>query len=253
MKKGIDVSYAQGNINWGHVTTDFAIIRAGYGRETSQKDAQFENNYTGCKSNGIPCGVYWYSYAEDEEDAKREAKACLEVIKGKTFEYPIYFDIEDSIHARMSKEKFTNTCKAFCNELEKAGYWAGIYSFANMLTNKLTDKNRYAVWVAHTDVAKPNYDGQYGMWQYSHRRQINGVQGNVDMNYCYFDYPAAIKKKGLNGFKKSTTNKTKTYVVKKGDTLWDIAKKFGTTVDKLAKNNKIDNPDVIYAGQKLII
>ena len=91
MKKGIDVSFAQGNINWSAVknNVDFAIIRAGFGREVSQTDAQFMNNYTGCKSNAIPCGCFWYSYAESVEDAILEAKACLEVIKGKTFEYPI--------------------------------------------------------------------------------------------------------------------------------------------------------------------
>lgn len=75
--KGIDVSYAQGNINWSHVKADgikFALIRAGYGRELSQKDSQFENNYAGCKSNGIPCGAYWYSYAKSAEEAKQEAK-----------------------------------------------------------------------------------------------------------------------------------------------------------------------------------
>ena len=101
MKKyGVDVSFAQGKVDWKKVKdskkVDFAIIRAGFGRDVSQEDSQFKNNYAGCKENGIPCGVYWYSYADSPEDAKREAKACLEVIKGKQFEYPIYFDLEES-------------------------------------------------------------------------------------------------------------------------------------------------------------
>jgi len=81
MKKGIDVSFAQGNVNWSAVknNVDFAIMRIGFGREVSQTDAQFMNNYTGCKSNGIPCGAFWYSYAESVEDAVLEAKACLAV------------------------------------------------------------------------------------------------------------------------------------------------------------------------------
>ena len=89
---GIDVSEHQGNINWSHVKTDgvkFALIRAGYGKELSQKDSQFENNYVGCKSNGVPCGVYWFSYAESVAEAKQEAQVCLQIIKGKTFEYEI--------------------------------------------------------------------------------------------------------------------------------------------------------------------
>ena len=83
--KGIDVSKHQGTVNWSHVKADgvkFAIIRAGYGKQASQKDAQFENNYAGCKSNGVPVGVYWYSYATTPDEARKEAAVCLSVIKG---------------------------------------------------------------------------------------------------------------------------------------------------------------------------
>lgn len=217
MTTGIDVSRHQGDINWGHVDADFAIIRAGYGREVSQKDEQFENNYAGCKSNKIPVGCYWYSYALDVEDAKREAKACIEVIKGKTFEYPIYFDVEESSQAKLPKTQMSAIVKAFCDELEKAGYWVGIYSYASFLKEHLSVDvlNRYAVWVAHTGVNAPNYDKQYGMWQYSHTSRVNGINGDVDKNKCYVDYPTKIKEAGLNGFKKSSkpqvANKKKSY------------------------------------------
>lgn len=268
MKKGIDVSRHQGNINWGHVNADFAIIRAGYGREVSQKDAQFENNYAGCKSNSIPVGCYWYSYALDVEDAKKEAKACLEVIKGKTFEYPIYFDVEEADQANLSKTQMSAIVKAFCDELEAAGYWVGIYSYASFLKAHISPevRARYAVWVAHTGVNKPNYDGDYGMWQYSHTGRMNGIQGDVDLNYCYLDYPTCIKNAGLNGFKKkssdkkptakkSSVKKPKTYTVVDGDDLSTIAEKFGTTWQAIYEKNKdkIDDPDLIYGGQKLII
>jgi GH25 family lysozyme M1 (1,4-beta-N-acetylmuramidase) len=204
MNTGVDVSYAQGNVNWGHIDTDFAIIRAGYGREVSQKDNQFENNYAGCKSNKIPVGCYWYSYALTVEDAKKEAKACLEIIKGKTFEYPIYFDVEESSQAKLPKTQMSAIVKAFCDELERAGYWVGIYSYASFLKEHLSIDvlERYAVWVAHTGVSAPNYDKPYGMWQYSHTGHVNGISGNVDVNKCYVDYPTLIKKAGLNGFKK---------------------------------------------------
>ena len=95
-KHGIDVSEWQGDINWNKVDTDFCIIRAGYGKSVSQKDKKFEVNYSGCKANSIPCGVYWYSYAVTPEEAVSEANACLEIIKGKQFEYPIYFDVEQN-------------------------------------------------------------------------------------------------------------------------------------------------------------
>ncbi len=84
--KGIDVSKYQGEINWEKVKDSgiqFAIIRAGYGKETYQKDPKFETNYNNAKAVGIPIGVYWYSYAATIEEGEDEAKACLENIKEK--------------------------------------------------------------------------------------------------------------------------------------------------------------------------
>lgn len=101
MVKGIDVSTFQGNIDFKKVKAsgiDFVILRAGYGRETSQKDAKFEQNYKNAKAAGLKVGAYWYSYADSVEDAKKEAEACISVIKGKQFEYPIYFDLEEKIN-----------------------------------------------------------------------------------------------------------------------------------------------------------
>lgn len=96
--KGIDVSVHNGDIDWGKVKTDgigFAIIRAGYGRLASQKDKRFEQNYSGAKAAGIPVGAYWYSYAMNENEARQEADVFLSVIKGKQFEMPVYFDLEE--------------------------------------------------------------------------------------------------------------------------------------------------------------
>ena len=204
--KGIDVSKHQGNVNWSHVKADgvkFAIIRAGYGKQASQKDTQFENNYTGCKSNGVPVGVYWYSYATTPDEARKEAAVCLSVIKGKTFEYPVYFDIEEPSVLVKGKAACTAIAKAFLEAVEQAGYFVGIYSSKVHLENCITEelRARYAVWVAHYGVDKTTYHGQYGIWQKSSTGKVSGIRDNVDMNECYVDYPAAIKKKGLNGFK----------------------------------------------------
>lgn len=210
--KGIDVSKHQGNVNWSHVKTDgvkFAIIRAGYGKEISQKDPQFENNYAGCKSNGIPCGVYWYSYAMSEAEARQEAAVCLKVIAGKTFEFPIYYDIEEKKQFALGKAKCSAIAKAFLETLENAGYWVGLYTSKSFLETYFTDdiRKRYAVWVAQYN-ARCTYSGQYGIWQKSSTGKVYGISGNVDVNECYVDYPAAIKKKGLNGFKAAQTATT---------------------------------------------
>lgn len=204
VKNGIDVSKHQGNINWSHVKADgiqFAIIRAGYGKELSQKDSQFENNYAGCKSNGIPCGVYWYSYATTVEDAKKEARVCLQVISGKTLEYPVYFDLEEPDQFKLGKKACSDIVQAFCDEIEKAGYYAGLYCSTYYLKNYISEsvRKRYAVWVAQYN-DKCSYTGNYGIWQKSNKGNVYGISGDVDLDECYIDYPTAIKKAGLNGF-----------------------------------------------------
>lgn len=208
--KGIDVSKHQGNIDWKKVKNSkqvqFAILRAGYGREISQKDLQFENNYKGCKENGIPCGCYWYSYALSEEEAVKEAKTFLEAVKGKVFEYPVFFDVEENAQFRLGKEKVSAIIRAFLEYVEKQGYWVGLYMSTSYLNGYVEDdiKKRYAVWVAQYG-SSCTYKGQYGIWQKSCKGKIDGISGDVDLNECYVDYPVIIKKSGLNGFGKTET------------------------------------------------
>lgn len=202
-KKGIDISYCQQKIDWNKVTADFVIARAGYGRYTHQKDAMFESHYSGAKSRGIPIGAYWYSYAMTEEDARREADACIEVLKGKQFEYPIYYDVEEKDQFDLGKGKVSAIIRAFLERLEAAGYWVGLYGSYSSLTT-FTDEDirkRYAIWLAHWDVKKSPYSGAYGVWQYGVGK-ADGVTGDCDLDYSYVDYPAKIKEKGLNGYGK---------------------------------------------------
>lgn len=200
--KGIDISHFQGQPDFAKVKTqaDFVIMQAGYGRYSSQKDKTFERNYSECKKHGIPCGVYWFSYATTAEDARKEAQACLQVIKGKQFEYPIYFDIEGK--SLVGRTGVSAMCKAFCGELEKAGYFAGIYISRSPAQTMLNDecRKKYALWLAEY-ASKLNWSGAVGMWQHSSTGRVSGISGNVDMDECYEDYPALIKQAGLNGFK----------------------------------------------------
>ena len=214
MKKGIDVSEWQGSIDWKAVKAsgvEFAILRAGYGRIASQKDKTFDANYNGYKAAGIPCGVYWYSYATSEEEARQEAAACLEILKGKQFEYPIYYDVEEQKTLQLGKDRVSAIIKAFCSELEKAGYFVGLYMSASPLSSFVTEdvKRRYVVWVAHYGVSKPGYSGAYGMWQKSSTGKVQGIAGNVDLDECYEDYPTIIKAAGLNGYAKPEAAKKK--------------------------------------------
>ena len=204
MKKGIDVSQWQGDINWGAVNADFAILRAGYGREKSQIDTKFEQNYKNAKAVGMPLGAYWYSYAMSPDEARIEARVFMDIIRGKQFEYPVYFDVEENKALALGRDRVSDIINAFLEEMEKNGYFAGLYMSASHLTNLTTQyvKDRYAIWVAHYGVNKTTYTGQYGMWQYSSTGRVNGISGNVDMNECYVDYPTQIKADGRNGFPK---------------------------------------------------
>ena len=204
--KGIDVSYAQGVIAWEKVKAsglvDFAILRAGYGRETTQVDTQFERNYAVCKRLGIPVGVYWYSYATTAAEAEQEAKVCLQTIRGKQFEYPVAFDIEEARCLPQADALST----AFCTALENAGYYTAIYTFKSALESNFSAavKNRYDIFLSHIGVQQTDYAGSYGLWQYSWTGCIPGISGDVDLDYAYKDYPTMIQNAGLNGFTKAT-------------------------------------------------
>ena len=204
--KGIDVSYAQGMIDWEKVKAsglvDFAILRAGYGRETTQVDTQFERNYAACKQLGIPVGVYWSSYATTVDEAEQEAKVCLQTIQGKQFEYPVAFDIEEA-RCLPQADALSTT---FCTALENAGYYTAIYTFKSALESNFSAavKNRYDIFLSHIGVQQTDYAGSYGLWQYSWTGCIPGISGDVDLDYAYKDYPTMIQNAGLNGFTKAT-------------------------------------------------
>ena len=274
--KGIDVSKWNGVIDWAKVKAagvKFAMLRGGFGKTATNKDPKFEQNYKNAKAVGMPIGVYHYSYAKTVDDAVREANFCLSYLKGKQLEYPIAFDIEDQSQANLGKATLTAITKAFCEEIEKAGYYAIIYASKYWLDSKLdmVALKDYDVWVAQWG-SKCTYGRSYGMWQYSDNGKVSGINGRVDMNEAYKDYPQIMKANGLNGYGKTkpqeaqkpttttptapkpakpTEPKKEYYTVKKGDNLTKIAKKYKTTVTQLVKWNGIKNPNLIYAGQRL--
>ena len=186
--KCIDVSTWQGDIDWAKVKKAgyaHAIIRAGFGRESSQVDNKFERNYKNAKAAGVKLGAYWYSYADSVEDAKREAAACLEVLKGKTLQMPVFFDMEESFQTKFGKLTLTNMAKAFCDAIIKGGFRAGVYSNLNWFSNYLDFESLrkiYPVWLAqyNTEAQLP-----CDIWQYSSSGKVSGIEGSVDMNIIY--------------------------------------------------------------------
>lgn len=215
--KGIDISRYQGKPDFAKLKNevDFVILQAGFGRYASQKDAEFERSYAECKKYGIPVGAYWFSYAASTQDAIYEATACIEAIKGKKFEYPIYFDIEGTA----CSGDVSGKCINFCNELEKKGYFAGIYISRSPAQSFLSKEvcEKYALWLAEYGGVL-NWGGSVGIWQNSDCGRFAGISGNVDTNICYVDYPALIKSAGLNGYEPEPKGKLDAAVwYKKGD------------------------------------
>lgn len=205
---GIDVSAHQGNIDWAKVKKEnpdlkFAILKATEG--TSYVSNAFERNYKGCKDNGIYVGAYHYLNATKVPTAVKEAQFFISKLKGKQFEMPVYLDIETSAQVSVGKARCTEMTKAFCKELEKAGFFVGVYSMDSFFTSNLDREiqDLYTCWPANVSASAPKYTPKYDMWQYSWKGNIPGVPtpGNIDLNYCYKDFPTLIKSIGKNGFK----------------------------------------------------
>ena len=186
--KCIDVSEWQGNIDFTKVKKsgiDCVILRAGFGREASQVDLKFERNYKNAKAAGLKVGAYWYSYADSVADAVNEATACLEVIKGKKFELPVFYDMEESFQTSFGKRMLTEMAVSFMGVLKEDGFTPGIYANLNWFSNYLDYdylSKGYYIWLAqYNAVAQLKCD----MWQYTSSGTVPGISGGVDMNIIY--------------------------------------------------------------------
>lgn len=330
MKRGIDVSKYQGEIDFKKVKADgidFVIIRVGYGRHAYQKDKFFERNYRLAENVGLKIGFYHFSYASDCDDAVLEARAFLENIKGKRFDLPCFFDIEG---AALSEGNALGKCEAFCRVLKENGVKAGVYASESEFKTRLKGLSpEIPRWIAHYGVKRqelPCY-----MWQSSSDGRVSGISGRCDTDVLYGEYLSgegfceknanaerstelkykigqrvrfstcyksstddiskAISAKNMlrdNGIitkiyagrknpylldgdlcfvndgdirevllqpPNKTVNKSTEciYIVKKGDNLTKIARRFGTSVRELAEINGIKNPNLIFTGQKIRI
>ena len=210
---GIDVSEHQGKIDWAKVKADgvtFAIIRCGYGSDyTSQDDDYFLENVRGAQANGIPFGVYLYSYATKATgaapSAQSEAAHVLRQLKAaglspSKLALPVFYDLEEDAQWELSASRVGTLAEAFCSVLSSQGYKVGIYANQNWWKNKLTDpvfeRSGWAKWVAQyykkdkgTSPAGIS-DQQY--WQFTDCGKVNGIPGYVDVNFSYAPPAASL-------------------------------------------------------------
>lgn len=269
-KKLIDISTWQKNVDYSAVKSsgiDGAIIRCGvtlWGAQEMEADGMFEKHYAGFKSVGMPLGAYYYSAADSVEMAKKEANFCISLLKGKQFEYPIYYDIENNERqGKLSKDVLTAIAVTFCEALENAGYWVGVYANTDWFTNKLNHtklSGLYTIWLADYRSENANQSLKRDIWQYTSKGKVNGISGNVDLNECYRDLPAEIKRNGKNGFSAASSGGStskpqgRTYTVKSGDSFWKIAEEQlgdGTRYKELAAYNGMSTNTVIHPGDVL--
>lgn len=247
--KGIDVSRWQEGIDWPKVKNDgiqFAMLRSSFGWGANQKDAYFENNYKRAKMVNIAVGAYHYAYATTVEEAVKEAEHCYSVIKGKQFEYPIAYDMEEDRIASLGKTRISAIAKAFCEKMESYGYYVCIYANKFWLDNYFTDEifENYDIWLAQW-TNKPSFERVYGIWQKSSKGRVAGINGYVDLDESYKNYPAIMKYNGLNGFKKANGKPDEGKKV----TLKDV--KLYATSKAVKETGKVSGDYYIYDGKIL--
>ncbi len=257
--KGIDVSKWQGRIDWSLVKNDgiqFAMIRSTFGWGKGSEDFLFDTNYENAKRVDMPVGVYHYSYARTPEEAVKEAEFCYSVIKGKTFEYPVAYDMEEAGVASLGKERVSAIAKAFCEKMESYGYYVCIYANKHWLDNYFDDEifEKYDIWLAQW-TTKPTFEKVYGIWQKSSKGRVAGINGYVDLNEAYKHYPSIMKYNGLNGYKKTQTKPQKEQkkpmkkVYKAGDKITLDKIKLYASVTMTTESKIISGDYYVYDGK----
>lgn len=178
----IDVSSWQSGIDWQRVKKagiKAVIIRAGFG---TTKDNQFENHYKGAKAAGLAVGAYWYSYAYSIVQAEQESNACIDILRGKTFELPVYYDMEEDGQMSLGRQTMAAIACRFIDAVQAAGYRGGMYSspswFSDFIDYDLM-RSKYSIWLAHW---APSHSRACDIWQYGENGSIDGVNGDVDVN-----------------------------------------------------------------------
>lgn len=197
--KGIDISAYQRNVDFNKVKAsgiDFAIIRAGYGSIPGQMDKCFLSHVKGAKAAGLHVGAYWFVYAENEKEARKNARAFIEVlskVKG-LINFPVAIDFEGDSTAYMrrmgvrpTKALNTTICKIIAQELQAAGYKVMMYLNPDYIHNYVnyTELKGYDLWLAQYS---SSHSIKCDIWQHTSTGSVPGIKGNVDMNIAYKDY-----------------------------------------------------------------
>lgn len=270
---GIDVSQWQGEIDWKAVKAsgiDYAFIRVGYrgyGQSgtlsEATKDTYFDTNMKNATKAGIKVGVYIFSQAITTKEAQEEADYILDHLGDYDISMPLVMDYEYAsgssdggrlFTANLSKSTATSICKAFCKRIKDAGYTPMVYANKSMLSNQLdaTDlvNSGYRIWLANY-TTNTTYGGTYDFWQYSSTGSVNGISGNVDMNFYYAQSTDNFQKDPY-AIANTTVSKIKNQVYTGKEIFPTITVKAGNVKLKKGTDYTIKYADNIATGKATI-
>lgn len=201
MIKGIDISEFNGIIDFKKVkedNIDFVMIRATFGR--FKEDKMFKHNIEEASKVGLNIGIYYYSYALNEEQAKEEVTNLLKVLapyKDK-INYPVCIDMEDSDGYKKengfpSVEVLSSIVRVACEKISKAGYYAMCYASKDYFDNKLSNLDNIPKWIAWWNVEEDKIEKEkYSMWQSTSEGIVKGIGTKVDINTSFVEFNKLI-------------------------------------------------------------
>lgn len=257
--RGIDISEFQGEIDFEEVRRsgiEAVYIRVGAGEYT---DEYFAENYERAKAAGLKIGFYYYVTARSVDEGRRQARFFASLAAGREPDMRLAMDFE--YFGSLSVSQINAISEAYLDELtaltrREAVIYSDLSNARNIFSRALAEK--YPLWAAQYGADEPSANGKWREWvgfQYTDEGRVGGIYGNVDRNI--FTEGIFLSDSGrIDGEKRTfvrARTRTLTVYVRAGDTLWAIAREYGTTVEAIARENRIVDPNKIFAGERLRI
>ena len=257
--RGIDISEFQGEIDFEEVRRsgiEAVYIRVGAGEYT---DEYFAENYERAKAAGLKIGFYHYVTARSVDEGRRQARFFASLAAGREPDMRLAMDFE--YFGSLSVSQINAISEAYLDELtaltrREAVIYSDLSNARNIFSRALAEK--YPLWAAQYGADEPSANGKWREWvgfQYTDEGRVGGIYGNVDRN-VFTEGIFLSDSWRIDGEKRTTVRartRTLTVYVRAGDTLWAIAREYGTTVEAIARENRIVDPNRIFAGERLRI
>lgn len=257
--RGIDISEFQGEIDFEEVRRsgiEAVYIRVGAGEYT---DEHFAENYERARAAGLKIGFYHYVTARSVEEGRRQARFFASLAAGREPDMRLAMDFE--YFGSLSVSQINAISEAYLDELtaltkREAVIYSDLSNARNIFSRALAEK--YPLWAAQYGADEPSANGKWREWvgfQYTDEGRVGGIYGNVDRN-IFTEGIFLSDSWRIDGEKRTSVRartRTLTVYVRAGDTLWAIAREYGTTVEAIARENRIVDPNRIFAGERLRI